>query len=71
MKKAVEDPPAPAPMIATVFEALYHGFPESIVNALLLLPNHSQDGSRNGRLNACAVPAAMRTYTVQRMLQFV
>lgn len=68
MKKAVEDPPAPAPMIATVFEALYHGFPESIVNALLPPPNHNQDGNRNGRLNACAVPATTRTYTVKRML---
>ena len=67
MKKAVDDPPAPAPMIATVFEALYHSFPESIVNALLLLPNQSQDGNRKGRLNACAVPAAARTYNVQRM----
>jgi hypothetical protein len=71
MKNAAEDPPAPAPMIATVFEALYHGFPESIVNALLLLPNHNQDGSRNGKLKACAVPAAARMYTVQRMFQFV
>jgi hypothetical protein len=70
MKKAAEDPPAPAPMIATVLEALYHGSPESMVNALLLLPNHNQDGNRNGRLKACAVPAATRTYTVQRMSWF-
>ena len=67
MKNAVEDPPAPAPIIATVLEALYHGFPESMVNASLVVPNHNQDGSRNGRLSACAVPAATRTYTVQRM----
>ena len=67
MKKAVEDPPAPAPIIATVFEALYHGLAESIVNALLVLPNHNQDGSRNGRLNPCTVPTAARIHTVQRI----
>jgi hypothetical protein len=71
MKNAVDEPPAPAPMIATVLEALYHGFPESMVNALLVLLNHNQDGSRNGRLNACAVPAATSKYTVQRMSRFV
>lgn len=67
MKNAVDDPPAPAPMIAMVFEALYQGVPESIVNALPLPPNHNQDGSRKGRLKACAVPAAARVYVIQSM----